>query len=180
MYPPKHQPHLLKVFMFVILSVFYNKVNACDESSADLVSTVDLGGGQTQYTFDICIEMLGLEGIPDWFSVDFDGAGVNVVSFTPPTVTTSSGDIFTGAIISANDEVRWTFPGVFPAHNSNTMCFTSVIVITGTPTAITVNTHDDYPDADCHIVISLPPPSLQCGCRNHLHHWVRCDECKRK
>ena len=136
--------NLLTAFL-ISSSFLFQSVKACDEASVTIVSVVDLGGGQTQYTFDICLEMLGLEGIPDWFSVDFNPNSVNVVSFTPPTVTTSSGDVFTGAILSGNDEVRWTFPGTFPAHNMNLMCFQAVIVITGTPTSIVMNFHDTYP-----------------------------------
>ena len=154
--------NLVLTVLLISFSFLFQSVKACDEASVTIVSVVDLGGGQTQYTFDICLEMLGLEGIPDWFSVDFNPNSVNVVSFTPPTVTTSSGDVFTGAILSGNDEVRWTFPGTFPAHNMNLMCFQAVIVITGTPTSIVMNFHDTYPG--CSQNIPLPPPPSPCDC----------------
>jgi hypothetical protein len=151
------------LFLLCFLGVNMTSLRACDEASVNLVSVTPLGGGQTQYTFDICLEMLGLEGIPGWFSIDFGPNSVNVVSFSsvPGVIMTSTGDIYNGAIIAANDEVRWTIDTPFPAHGSNLLCFQVSITITGTPTSITMNFHDTYPG--CSSDVPLPTPS-PCDC----------------
>lgn len=149
----------MKLFKLLLLSAFIIIAKtsfSCDDANISLNSQTDNLDGTYTYEFNLCVEMLGLEGIPEWFQIEFLGnTYTSIVSFTPPIISTSSGDDFTGSIIG--DAVRYTFPGVFPAHNANLMCATITITTNGEPGSLNINYHDTY-GPSCEETIVFPFP----------------------
>ncbi len=136
----------LSLLMVLLLNVTI--LSACDDSYASITAVTDLGGGITRYTFELCPEYNGPEGSPLGFGFEFSPGTVSVVAFTPPTVSTSNSDVYTGAI--SGSDVFWNFPGPLPTHSSTNLCFTGTVDVTGTVTAIVAVTHEGNPDDDCN------------------------------
>ncbi len=153
--------NLVKILLILSLGGWINSSFGCDDGYVILNSETNNGDGTYTYNFTLCIEMLGLEGIPDWAQFDFkDGTFTSISSFSPPTFSTSAGDVYTGAI--SGSTVRYTLGGAFPAHSSNLLCNTIIITTSGQADSIEVNLHDTYPSADCYRTIQLPIDPVGC------------------
>ncbi len=144
----------LLVFLFLSSS---QQLWACDESSVDLVGCINDNGTYT-YTLDICLEYTGLEGPPDAFSITMMGV-MNIDAFTPPSIMTSSGDVYTGTV-SGNVLTYFTM-STFIAHNNNILCEQYTITTSEPATSILVDVHQGYPDPECRHTIAINNLVLQ-------------------
>ena len=130
---------------------------ACDEAYITFNSETDNGDGTFTYDFTFCVEFLGLEGSPEWFQIEFTGGTyTSVSSFLPPTLTTTTGDNYNGAIVG--DAVRWTCPTLFPSNGSTTFCNDVSITTNGQAGAVNIFYHDSYPSGTCYETINFPVP----------------------
>lgn len=136
------------LLLFSISFCFYTpKLLACDEASMIILNETLEANGDYTFQIEFCIEMLGLEGKPDWFQLEFVGSAVN--SFTPMSVSTSGGETYNGTIMNGNT-VRWTTTDFPIIHATETFCNIFDITMTGRPTIIRINYHDEYPLPDCY------------------------------
>ena len=130
--------------VFSLLLIFFPKKGfACDEASAVIVSSVDNGNGTFTFVLDVCVEYLGLEGSPDEWTFEF--AGATIQSFLPPSVTTGTGDLYTGSIIGGGSTLEYATNEIFPSHTGTTFCNTYTITTLGSPTAINIDYHVGFP-----------------------------------
>lgn len=154
----------LRIFLvFVALFFVAQNSSACDDSSAVLVSATDNGDGTFTYVFDVCIEFNGLEGSPDAFDFTFSPASTVVQTspaFTPASVSTSSGDIYTGT--ANNNILSYATGSTFIAHCCATLCDTYTITVQGAATSVLVNTHDGNSAANCNITVPIPTTPPPC------------------
>ena len=153
----------MKNFILAIALAFTAVTYACDDANFTFQSEVDNGDGTYTYTFDICIEMLGLEGIPDWFQVRFSGGtfvDIDNNAWSPDVIQTSWPDDYNASRRLSNSAVRWEMQDLLPAHNSNLLCTTGITVTTnGRPENINVNFHDTYPGCDnTNYTVYTPAP----------------------
>ncbi len=154
------------LLLLLLLCLTSNVLFACDDSSAALVSTTANGGDSYTYEFDVCIEYNGLEGSPDGFLFDFSPGTVDVqAGFSPASVFTSDGSEYAGSITNGGSTLGYSFGGFLATHSGTTNCFTATITVQGTPTSVTVVTHEGNSAASCNIQINFPPPpSTPCDC----------------
>ena len=146
----------LSLLFVMVISL---KAFSCDDASFTLINQTDNADGTYTYEVELCIEMLGLEGIPDWFQLEFSGGTfANVISYTPGSVFTSGGDEYIGSLVNGNNAVRWQVQGIFPTHNTNIFCNTFSITTQGQASSIFINYHDTYPSG-CTETYNLPVPS---------------------
>ena len=135
------------------------KAFSCDDASFSLINQTDNSNGTYTYEVELCLEMLGLEGIPDWFQLEFSGGTFsNIISYTPGSVYTTGGDEYTGSLVNGSNAVRWQVQGIFPTHNTNSFCNIFSITTQGQASAIIINYHDTYPSG-CTETYNLPVPS---------------------
>ncbi len=143
------------LFTLAFCILFSWSSHSCDEASITFISETDNGDGTYTYTFDFCIEFLGLEGSPDWFALEFSGGSYTSISnFTPPTLTTTTGDNYNGAI--NGDAVQWTCPTLFPSNGSPTFCNLVSITTNGQIGQVHVFYHDTYPSSACEEILTFP------------------------
>ena len=153
----------MKNFILAIALLFGTFTYACDDATFTFQSEVDNGNGTYTYTFDICIEMLGLEGIPDWFQVRFSGGSfvdIDNNAWSPDIIQTSYPDDYNATRALSNSAVRWEMQDLFPLHNSNLLCTYGITITTnGRPENINVNFHDTYPGCDAtNYTVYTPSP----------------------
>ena len=147
----------LSLFFVLVISL---KAFSCDDASFTLINQTDNADGTFTYEVELCIEMLGLEGIPDWFQLEFSGGTFsNVISYSPGSVFTSGGDEYIGSLVNGNIAVRWQVQSIFPTHNTNILCNTYSITTQGQASSIFINYHDTYPSG-CTETFNFPVPSL--------------------
>lgn len=129
---------------------------ACDEASFTFNSETDNGDGTFTYDFNLCVEFNGLEGNPDWFALEFSGGTyTSIVSYSPSTISTTSGDNYNGAIIG--DQIRWTTPSILTAHCCQTLCTNIIVTTNGQLGQVHVFYHDTY-GSSCEEIIAFPIP----------------------
>lgn len=149
----------MKRLLLILTLLVGSYVFACDEASFTLNSETDNGDGTYTYNFDICVEVTGLEGWPDWFQVKFkNGTFTSVVnnSWSNDIISSSTGDDYDGTLAASSSAVRWESQFVFGAHCCNTICATNVTVKTnGKPSDIDVSFHDTYGGA-CDQTYNIP------------------------
>ena len=146
-------------FSLLLVMVISLKAFSCDDASFSLINQTDNSDGTYTYEVELCLEMLGLEGIPDWFQLEFSGGTFsNVISYTPGSVFTTGGDEYIGSLVNGNNAVRWQVQGIFPTHNTNSFCNTFSITTQGQASSILINYHDTYPSG-CTETYNLPVPS---------------------
>ncbi len=151
--------------IFFSLFVFYH-VNACDDASFGITNETDNGNGTYTFSYNFCAEFNGLEGSPDWWNLVFSGGTFTTVSgFTPSSVSTTSGDIYNGTLLSGNTEIRWNTSSTFIAHSGSTLCYTGTITTNGRPTTINISYHDTY-GGSCDVVYNISSPPASCTIDN--------------
>ena len=145
-------------FLIMLVCAFFSFTSkACDEASISFISETDNGNGTFTYSFNLCIEFLGLEGSPDWFALEFSGGTyTSISSFTPPTLTTTTNDDYNGAI--NGNSVRWTTPEIFPSNGSANFCNVVTVTTNGQAGQVQVFYHDSYPSASCYETLTFPIP----------------------
>ncbi len=143
----------LSILFFASAATF-----ACNDATFTFNSETDNGDGTFTYNVDLCTEMLGLEGIPDWFQLEFAGSSfTSVSSFSPASIFTSYPDEYQGNILGG-DAVRWTMIDFSPVHSSNLLCTNITVITNGPADQITISYHDTYPSSDCTDVFIIPDP----------------------
>ena len=104
-------------FSLLFVMVISLKAFSCDDASFSLINQNDNSDGTYTYEVELCLEMLGLEGIPDWFQLEFSGGTFsNVISYTPGSVFTTGGDEYIGSLLNENNPVGWQVKGLFPTQ----------------------------------------------------------------
>lgn len=136
------------------LSLFFISYSiACDKSTASLVSETDNGNGTYTYSINVCLQMLGVEGIPGEFDFLFAGGTVtNIVSSTPGIVKTTGNDPYNYS--KSGLLVKYTSSSIFATHSTMLFCNTITITTTGRPATITVKPNLSYPG--CDKVLTIP------------------------
>lgn len=147
---------MMKTILSLFICLFFSLSSiACDEASITFISEADNGDGTFTYTFDLCIEFLGIEGSPDWFALEFSGGSyTSISSFTPPTLTTTTGDNYNGAV--NGNTVQWTCPTLFPSNGSPNFCNIVSITTNGQIGQVHVFYHDTYPSSACEEILTFP------------------------
>ncbi len=150
---------LLITSIFLFLG-FMPYAFACDDASAEIINIIDVGGGNYEFEFYVCIEYLGLEATPYQFGFGFNPTTINVQpGFTPTSVYTSDNDNYVGTIENGGNELNYIFGSLYPYHNSSTNCFTSNITVDAYPTSVLVTVNEQaissYPS--CGITLPIPP-----------------------
>lgn len=146
-----------KILIALSCALFSFTSKACDEATITLISQTNNGNGTYTYSFNLCIEFLGLEGSPDWFALQFSGGTyTSISSFTPPTLTTTTNDDYNGAI--NGNSVRWTTPEIFPSNGSPNFCNVVTVTTNGQAGQVQVSYHDTYPSASCYETLIFPIP----------------------
>lgn len=135
-------------FLVLLMTLKISFTNACDNGYALITSVTDLGGGVTRYTFRFCTEFNGPTGEPPGFGFAFSPATVNVVAFTPASVSTSNPNIYTGAI--SGSDLFWSTPDASPSHSGTILCFTGTVDVTGIVSSIIAVINDSNPDPNCN------------------------------
>ena len=144
-----------KLIIFLGCTLFSFNSKACDEATIQLISQIDNGNGTYTYSFNLCIEFLGLEGNPDWFALQFSGGTyASISSFTPATLTTTTNDNYNGSIVG--NSVRWTCPTLFPSNGSANFCNVVTVTTNGQASQVVAFYHDTYPSSDCQETLIFP------------------------
>jgi len=154
---------------------------ACDDASVTIASIVDNLNGTYTVTYNLCVEFNGLEGSPYGWTFNYNSPNTIVVqSFSPATITSSSGDVYTGAIRDGNCDasgdnvygacdatnnlLQYYFPGFLPGHSSNTLCSSVTMTIVGYPTSVDVVTNADATSfGSCTKTVVFPPLPAPCS-----------------
>jgi hypothetical protein len=146
----------VSLLLATLITLFLQTAYACDDASTVINSVVNNGDGTYTVNLDLCVEFNGLEGNPDWFALTFVGGTFTaIVSGTPTTISTSSGDNYNAALFSGNTQVRWTTGAIFLSHSSSTLCTNITIVLNGLPTTVDVNYHDTF-GPSCNETLNIP------------------------
>lgn len=148
-----------KIFTIITSIAFlFNTSFACDDATFSNLSVGDNGDGTYDITFDLCAEFLGLEGSPEWWGIQFTGGTfTSVVTATPASVTTSTGDVYNGESFLAGAAWRWRTTEAFPSNGTGTFCNTYVVTVNGLPSNYNGSYHDTY-GGTCNFSGVIPQP----------------------
>jgi hypothetical protein len=151
----------MRKLKFLLLAVLFGSAFntlACDEAYITFNSETDNGDGTFTYNLDLCVEFNGLEGNPDWFSLEFSGTSyTSIDSYSPSVISSSSGDDYNGAIIG--DELRWTTLSIITAHCCQNLCTNVTVTTNGQVESIIVTYSDEYVSyPTCQETINFPVP----------------------
>lgn len=146
--------NLLRTLGLGLLLLVTTTSYGCDEAYLDFNTGTDNADGTYTYTFDLCIEMLGLEGIPDWFEINLhmmdEGDNEKILSHTNPSILTSDYDVYMAQYRNDSTSVRWELQSIFAAHNTSTLCTYNLSFTTkGEARSVEVKFHDTYPSGSC-------------------------------
>ncbi len=163
------------LFAFALLIFAWaspQQVFACDSSPVITYPNVtDLGNGTYEVDINVCV---GNGGSESGWTTDF--AGLNIISFSPPTLT-NGANVATGSITAG--VLDYSYPGngsivdVFAAQNTND-CFDYTVVVDGDPTGVVVtyigvNCESVNCPGSCSVISGntqtgvVPPPAPMCG-----------------
>lgn len=167
----------MKIFKLLLLSIFIIIAKtsfSCDEASVTIANIVDNGDGTYTITYNMCVEFNGLEGAPEGWAFNYNNPNsILIQSFSPATINSSDGDVYTGAIYDGNCDaqsdpvygpcdgvdnvLQYYFPGFLPTNSSNTLCFSVTMTIVGYPTSVdVVMSVDETVYASCTQTIIFP------------------------
>ncbi len=165
------------IVLLVLLATMLagNEIKACDKATVSIASIVDNANGTYTVTYNMCVEFNGLEGSPYGWTFNYNNPNTIVVlSFSPATITSGGGNVYTGAIrdgntdaqgdnvYGANDGInnllQYYFPGFIPTNLTSTLCFTVTMTIQGYPTSVDIVTNIDQTTySSCTKTVNFPP-----------------------
>ena len=159
--PLNFKNNLLKQFLLLVILFFSVDANACNKSSATLISETDNGNGTYTYVVNVCLELGDMIGVPNTFTLTPSGGTYTSMSTTTPASFNNSGTIYNKSV--AGSVISYTTTDMFPNSTPNVWCVPQVTFTTnGRPSKITVNTSDLYGAATCDHVLTIPsctPPT---------------------
>ncbi len=146
--------------LFIFFFLFSKAASACDESSISIQSLTGNPDGTYTLVLNACIEMQGIEGIPEDISFEFSPSSVQVQSALPTSFSTFYGDNYVANIMGNILEYNIDF--IFPSHNTSVLCDTFTIILSELPNQLVFDSHIGFSAPECvHTVDFCTPTNVQ-------------------